>query len=256
MANPVLINDLRRSLFRRKPIHVTAYMAIGILVLTLIAASAIDFGMTYQIRDVPLWELPELLLPIVVPAFASGSFAREHEQRTWDDLRLTVLGSWEIIFGKFGACLLPTIVTIVVMFPPFAMLLMIQGVSWSADFGPWILIVVAKFLVNAFFYISLVMMCSCFFSKGRTALVASYVLLAVYAFANYLAWMVMVPSISMLFSGSDDDSGRYSAGYGSLGYHSASHYSLNPVDIACSIQAIGFGALCLIFLRERMRKRG
>lgn len=256
MANPVLVNDLRRSLFRRRPVLAVFCMAIAIFVLTILATFSGQEELRNLSRYIPVWNVPDLMLPIIVPAFASGSFAREHEQRTWDDVLLTMLGGWEIIRGKFLACLLPTIVAIIVMFPPFAMLLMLQGVTWSLDIGPWVLIVLIKFLISAFFYISLVMLFSYFCKNGRTALVASYVLLACYAFASYVVWVVVAPAIYDLYVGVDPDSSIYNSVHRSYGYGSSQQFSLSPIELTHSALAPALGLLSLLFLRWRLGKRG
>lgn len=256
MANPVLVNDLRRSVFRKKPVHAIAYMAVAILVLTLCAATGMDMNLMSQIRNVPLWHVPDLLLPVVVPAFAAGSFAREHEQRTWDDVILTRLGSWEILRGKFLACLVPTVVSIIIMFPPFAMLLILQGVTWAFTAGPWMLIVLIKFLISAFFYISLVMLCSFYGRSGRTALVCSYVLLAAYAVANYIGWRVLAQTLSFDIFGADSDFVRTSQVFGYSQYSRVQEFSLSAVEIAHTVQSLLFGMFIMLFLRRRLGKRG
>jgi ABC-type transport system involved in multi-copper enzyme maturation permease subunit len=243
-------------MFRRKPVHAVALMAIGIFLLTMIAASTSQLGSFSFIHAMPIWNLPDLLLPIVVPAFASGSFAREHEQRTWDDVLLTRLGAWEIIRGKFLGALLPTTVAIIVIFPALVMLLMVWGVTWALDFGPWVWITAFKFLISAFFYISLVMVCSYFSNYGKTALVASYVLLAGYALANFIVWVVLMPSLYDLFIGVDPDSTMYRAAHDSFSPDAGRQFTLSPLEIAHTIQALVLGMLCLRFLRWRLGRRG
>jgi ABC-type transport system involved in multi-copper enzyme maturation permease subunit len=230
-------------------------MAVAIYALTLVAELSMQTPLSLQFRSIPLWSLPDLLLPIVVPAFTAGSFAREFEQRTWDDVRLTLLGSWEIIRGKFAACLLPSVVCIIVMFPAFAMLLLVQGVTWALDFGPWIIIVIVKFLISTFFYVALVMLCSYCCNTGRTALVASYVLLASYALANYIVWVVIAPLLYDMYIGVDPDSELYRAVHWNTGYETRGSFNLSPFEVAHTFQAVVFGVLSLAVLRWRLGKR-
>lgn len=255
IANPVLLNDLRKSLFRRKPVHVVAYMAMAIVGLTYGIVIGLPFNLLSQYRHVPLWNIPDLLLPVVVPAFAAGSFAKEYEQRTWEDVLLTRLGSWEILRGKFLSSLLPTLTTIIVLFPPFAMLLILQNVRWALDFGPWILIVIIKFLISAFFYIALVMLCSYYGKSGRTSLVSSYVVLAGYVLANYVVWILAINALA----GDPDTTSNFGSYYANpmtRGFREATEFQLSLVEIMHCCQSIVFGSLIMLFLRSRLGRRG
>jgi len=127
----VMVNELRKSLFRRKPVLAALFVAIAIVVLTL-AMSVFDDS---RLRSIPIWYLPDLLLPIVAPAFAAGAFAKEYEQCTWQDILLTNLSPRELVGGKFFACMVPTTVTILVAIPPFALLLIMQNVQWAMESG-------------------------------------------------------------------------------------------------------------------------
>jgi ABC-type transport system involved in multi-copper enzyme maturation permease subunit len=249
-VNPVLINDLRKSLFRRKPVLAVAIMAIIILVLTLGLSGLMP---SYMFRDIPLWRFPDLLLPVVVPAFAAGAFAKEYEQRTWQDVLLTRLYVSEILGGKFFAVLLPTVATIIVLFPPFALLLIIQNLNWAMNPGPWMLVVLGKFLVSATFYIALVLVCSYYSSNARTALVVSYVSLCLYALLNYALWrFLLIPAFY-------PDSGYY---FSRADYYLPDNrpwgtdrmqFSLTPIEILHLIQSALFGGILLWHLASRLR---
>src|SRR5258708_176950 len=99
--NPFFLNELRERFVWAKPPPCFAIWAGGMAVLTYIAVSlpGVNAGIYLQ--------FPQIMLPIIAPAFAAGAFAKEHEQRTWQDLMLTNLTTRELLFGKFFASYLP-----------------------------------------------------------------------------------------------------------------------------------------------------
>lgn len=261
-VNPVLINDLRRSLFRRKPVHAVALVALAILVLTL-GVDGVLPGTSFFMSDrLPLWRFIDLLLPVVTPAFASGAFAKEYEQRTWQDILLTRLTAREILRGKFFACLLPTMVTIIVMFPPFAMLMILQNIQWAQEPGLWILVVLLKFVVSATFYVSLVLVCSYHSSNARASLVLGYVILAVYGLLNYALWQFMLAPqfFRVSFPGTTtyvNGNTHYRFVYSGSNYYSPlaasrTQFDLSPVEWLHLGQSAVLSILLLAYLRYRL----
>src|SRR5437868_6039841 len=131
IANPVFGNELRKSLVRRKPLQCFAIWAAVMAALTYVAVSlpGVNAGIYVQ--------FPQIMLPIIAPAFAAGAFAKEHEQRTWQDLMLTRLTAGEILSGKFLACFIPTIATIIVLMPPFALILIMSSITLAQAPVAW-----------------------------------------------------------------------------------------------------------------------
>ena len=119
------------------------------------------------------------------------------------------------------------------------MLLILQGIPWALDFGPWIVIAPIKFLISAFFYISLVMLCSYYGKSGRTALVSSYVLLAAYGLANYIGWIIVLNLIdSSAGAASDLRIGYLSR---SSGYQTNAGFELSFVETMHCCQSVFLG---------------
>ena len=250
-TNPVLVNDLRKSLFRRKPVLAVAIMALIIVVLTLGLSGMLPMSVADHLSQIPLWHFPDLLLPVVVPAFTAGAFAKEYEQRTWQDVLLTQLRVSEILGGKFFAALLPTIATIIVLFPPFALLMIIQNVRWAMEPGLWMFVVAAKFFVSATFYIALVLVCSYYSANARAALVVSYVVLGLYAVLNYALWTFLMAQLS---APTEDITGRYVESNAPWQADSM-HFSLTPVEMMHMFQSLLFGGLLLMHLALHVRRR-
>lgn len=261
MTNPVLVNDLRKSWFRRRPVHAVALMAILILALTLTAAVGVPAIFGWSGTDYPVWRLPDLLLPIVAPAFAAGAFAKEHEQRTWQDILLTRLTAREIFWGKFLACFLPTIATIMVMFPPYAMILIVTSVRWAQEPGPWIAGVALRFLVSAAFYLSVSMVCSYHSANTRSSLVLGYVCLALYSFVSFVLWRLLINTLFIpeLIGGS--------AGVAPPGFHpfaatnglltlSAKEFGFSLPDCIHMTQSFVICVALIGYLLVRVRRQG
>lgn len=111
-TNPVMLNDLRRSIFRRKPVLAFAIFAAAMAIVTCTLAEYIKVSQNPAVSRVP-----DLLLPMVAPLFTAGAFAKEHELGTWHDLVMTRLSNRQIVAGKLFAGLLPTCLTLLVLAP-------------------------------------------------------------------------------------------------------------------------------------------
>src|SRR5258706_7240197 len=193
IANPVFGNELRKSLVRRKPLQCFAIWAGVMAALTYIAVSlpGVNAGIYVKFR--------KIMLPIIAPAFAAGAFAKEHEQRTWQDLMLTNLTTRELLFGKFFASYLPMFILLMSLSAPvlFGMMQTAEPDPQyqyyqkqylqvtSTEIFPVFYSLLLKCLLQAAFYVSVAMVCSHYCSKARTALAVSYVSLALYAMFAY-----------------------------------------------------------------------
>lgn len=259
MTNAILINDLRKSIFRRKPVHGVALAAVAILLLTL----GSEFLGIFAGRQASLWRFLDFLLPIIAPAFAAGTFAKEHEQRTWQDVKLTRLTAFEILSGKFFATLVPTLVSLLVLFPPFFMMLIVQNMWWAMEPGPWMIILGLKFLISATFYIAVLMVCSYHSPNTRSALVVGYVVLGVIVLLNFAFWTYVMPEFLISFYG--DPPHSHSPGYATYSPYteqynrpwevSNTEFSLSLVDWGQLIQSLVFSSLLFTYLAVRLRRR-
>lgn len=255
MTNPVFLNDLRKNWFRRRPVYGVALMAILILVLTLVVAAGVPALFGFSSNSYPLWRFPDLLLPVIAPAFAASAFAKEHEQRTWQDLLLTRLTAGEIVAGKFFACFFPTVATIIVLLPPFALILIISSVQWAQEPGFWMVAVSVRFLVLAVFYLVVGLVCSYHSANARASLVTGYVVLALYGIGSFALWRTYFDSFvrsfadvgaSPVFSRNDGN------GLLSLSKH---EFGLSPADQFFLCQS---ACLCIVlygYLLFRIRLR-
>ncbi len=210
MANPVFVNELRQNLFRRKPLLGFALWALATIFLVWLAQFT-------QLSRYPLSWLPVFALPLIVPPFAAGTFAKEYEQQTWQDLYLTRLTNVQVVVGKFGAALLQVTLVVLSFLPAIALMQIYEAAgnpyfgtnqsgyyqngyyiqngysnpAWTFAPGGWILVMGAKLLLSASLYVLLGMTCSRYSRNRRTALVWSYVALFLYALLGTLVWMTV-----------------------------------------------------------------
>ena len=239
-------------------VHTVALMAFIIVVLTLAIAGGLPAFVGWSTNQYPLWRFPDLLLPVVAPAFAAGAFAKEYEQRTWQDLLLTRLNAREILSGKFFACFLPTIATIIVLFPPFALILIIENMRWAQEPGPWMAVVGIKFLLSATFYLAVALVCSYHNSNTRVSLVVGYIILALYGLANFFLWRTITPFFLFDMRASTPFS-PYSAysprEANSLLTLSRTEFGLSFIDTIHLIQSALLSFFLLWYLLVRIRHR-
>lgn len=210
LSNPVLGNELRKSLLRRKPVLCFGGWAAVMTALTLVAVNlpAINAGLYAQ--------FPNIVLPLVAPAFAAGAFAKEHEQHTWQDLMLTRLTSRELLFGKFLASYLCVVVVLLsisapvlygmtanaISAPPYTFITPYSsytqystGIYHYSDTQviPAFCSLALKCLLQAAFYVSVAMVCSHYCSRARQALVICYVSLGLYAMFSWFLISSLLP---------------------------------------------------------------
>src|SRR5437868_4183982 len=114
--NPVFVNELRQSAFRRRGTRIS----VGVV---LVATLLVVLGQLESLRNMVVYA-PLILLPLLVPAVASGAFAKEYEQQTWMDLTLTRLTNAQVVWGKFGAYLAQVSIALLALAPSLLLILL------------------------------------------------------------------------------------------------------------------------------------
>lgn len=184
--NPVFLNELRQSFLRRKPVQ-------AFIIWTLVTG-VMMFLAQYAPPDNPLTFLPMIALPLIVPAFAAGAFAKEYEQQTWQDLYLTRLTNLQVVLGKFFAALALTMATILSFIPPVILMLAnsvaAQGFGRNITLVPgwWLVTLLFKLTLSASLYVLLAMTCSRYSANRRASMVWCYIALSLYAFFGFVIW--------------------------------------------------------------------
>ncbi len=225
--NPVFVNELRQSLFRRKPVRATAIWAVVTAVMAYITQ--------IMPANLALIWIPMIGLPLIVPAFSSGAFAKEYEQQTWQDLYLTRLSNAQVVLGKFGVALLMVMLAILSFMPAIAL---VQG-----NFTPgwWMIGLTVRLVLSASLYILLGMVCSRYSTNRRTALGWTYFAFFLYAAMNYIVWSeggALVENMEMQETGGG--SVRYQDNPMAPGFMQGIHL------IFCSV--VGTGCLTLLWV--------
>ncbi len=180
MENPVFINELRQSPFRRK-----LYQWI---LLWIAACAVIIFCGDYIDPRMMFFWMPIIVLPVVVPTFTAGLFAREYEQQTWQDMALTRLTNAQVVIGKFLASFLQVGAVLLMLLPPIYYDMITRrnelGAIWLWD----IVVYLFKLMLSTTFYIMLAMVCSRYSSNRRTSLIWCYITLFLYALLESTVW--------------------------------------------------------------------
>jgi hypothetical protein len=132
------------------------------------------------------------------------------------------------------------------------LILILQGVDWAMEAGPWMLILAAKFIIAVTFYVSVSLVCSYHSPNARVALVVGYCALAAYGMLNFAAWQFVIEPMMM----PPDRYHYYSAygqGYSSWGYRQ--EFALSPVDWLLLLQSFVLSGGLLTYLGLRLRRR-
>lgn len=194
--NPVFVNELRQSVVRRRGPHVAvALVLLGVLVSAL--------GQIDSLRNIIVYA-PLVILPLLVPAIASGAFAKEYEQQTWMDLYLTRLTNAQVVWGKFGAYLVQVAAALLALAPALLLILLadysrrlsalryeIVPIEWQFAAVWTTFNFISKLIASSCLYIFLTMICSRYSPNRRTALTWSYVAMGLYSALGVLVWLLM-----------------------------------------------------------------
>jgi ABC-type transport system involved in multi-copper enzyme maturation permease subunit len=201
--NPVFINEMRQSPFRRKP------------ALTIVLWGVAAFFLMWMAHSIEaptsMFWIPILALPFLVPSFAAGAFAKEYEQQTWQDLFLTNLTNFQVVMGKFWAAMLQTALPLLALVPALGLILAraltqpVQGtggsfspgdevVSMGYDGLPMIALFMILFAVKLVFlsglYVLIGMVCSRYSTSRRGALIWNYVVMFGFTFLGSMVWQL------------------------------------------------------------------
>ena len=195
-ANPVFVNELRQSAFRRR----------GTLIMVVLVLAGILLSMLAQLgslRNIVAYA-PLALLPLIVPAIASGAFAKEYEQQTWMDLYLTRLTNAQVVWGKFGAYFVQVAIALFAVAPSLLLILLGDYSRRLSDlrFGVvplecqlaaiWTtLCFMFKLFASSCLTIFLTMICSRYSPNRRTALTWSYIAMGLYSGLGMLIWAML-----------------------------------------------------------------
>ncbi|MCW3099484.1 MAG: hypothetical protein JWL77_5102 [Chthonomonadaceae bacterium] len=195
--NPVFINELRQSPFRRRPSQ------------TILLWGAAAFFLMWMAHSLdaptPMFWIPILALPFLVPSFAAGAFAKEYEQQTWQDLFLTNLTNFQVVMGKFWAAMLQTAFPLLALVPALGLIfsraaahqpLQVgnEALNLSYDSLPsivfFMLLFAAKLVLLSGLYVLIGMVCSRYSSNRRGALIWNYVVMFAFTLLGSMVWQL------------------------------------------------------------------
>ena len=258
-VNPVFINELRQSAFRRRGTLSIVVMILGAILLT-------TLGRLAGLRNLVVFA-PVVLLPLIVPAISSGAFAKEYEQHTWTDLYLTRLTNAQVVWGKFGAYFVQVTAALLVFAPSLVLMLLhdysqrLSELRYAVVPLDWQIAAIVttsaflfKLLFSALLYIALTMVCSRYSPNRRTALTWSYIALGLYSGFGVLVWTLVGQldyQVQALEAGAQPPSGRFvAAELVQPGFMESFHL------LFCAIVGIGSFVLLWTSLSEQRGYRG
>ena len=194
--NPVFINEMRQSPFRRRPALTTIVWGVAAFFL-MWAAQAVE-------APASMFWIPILALPFLVPSFSAGTFAKEYEQQTWQDLFLTNLTNFQVVMGKFWAAMLQTALPLLTLVPALGLIFaraITQTAGASAesaasgyDSMPLIILFMLLFALKLVFlsglYVLIGMVCSRYSTNRRGALIWNYVVMFAFTLLGSMVWQL------------------------------------------------------------------
>ncbi len=195
--NPVFINELRQSPFRRRPAQaILVWGAVAFFLMWM--AHSLD-------APTPMFWIPILALPFLVPSFAAGTFAKEYEQQTWQDLFLTNLTNFQVVMGKFWAAMLQTAFPLLALLPALG-LIFARAVTQQPVRNPdetlslvstslpavcfFMVLFAVKLVLLSGLYVLIGMVCSRYNSNRRGALIWNYVVMFAFTFLGSMVWQL------------------------------------------------------------------
>jgi ABC-type transport system involved in multi-copper enzyme maturation permease subunit len=190
--NPVFINELRQSPFRRKP-------SLSIVLWGVVAFALMWAAQNLDAPTAMFW-IPILALPFLAPSFAAGTFAKEYEQQTWQDLFLTNLTNFQVVMGKFWAAMLQTSLPLLAVAPALG-LIFARAVRHShgataalygglPDIVGFMLLFTVKLVFLSGLYVLIGMVCSRYSANRRGALIWNYIVMFAFTFLGSMVWQL------------------------------------------------------------------
>ena len=191
--NPVLIKEVRGRLRARrqsKGSRNAAFLVVGGIVLLLYffgtrtilgvggGASQAEGMYVFFTLGVEL-----TLVLFLVPPLAAGSITQEREQQTWNALLLSRLTAREIVFGKFIAALLPTLLILAIFAPLCLLAAFVGGLSVLAYVMSNLLL-----LATTAFFTALSLFWSWAYRRTYVATSASFASVAFFTVGTLLIW--------------------------------------------------------------------
>lgn len=139
--------------------------------------------------------LQTLGLYLVLPILACSTLTVEKERQTLDLLLITKLGPWTIIFEKFLGQLVPAIYFVMLSLPLLAFSYALGGLTLER-----IALAMLELVLTATRLAAVGIMCSAMFRTTSRALIATYLLVVVVGFCEFLIQAFLVSTANQLMT--------------------------------------------------------
>lgn len=191
MANPVLQRELVANL--RSP-RAFALQAAFLLLLGGLVAMAWPSSPRLALsnpeparRLIDLFFIGQFLLAsLTAPVFAAGALTGEKERKTYELLLASALRPAQIVWGKWAAALLPSVLLIVSTLPIVVLCLPLGGVSLYEVLAAYVALLAALACFSLFS-----LLCSAYFTRTTAALVTSYLCILPPALLGVFLWYLL-----------------------------------------------------------------
>lgn len=190
IANPVMVNDMRRRMRGRKVLVGLSAYALALVIMAVVTFVGLG-GRTEYVGGTMfavLYGFQVLVLSLFVPMRAARSIAGEVENGAIDALVMTRMSSLQIVVGKQMSAFLHAIMLVGCSVPLAGLCLLLGGLPVSFVLLAYLLLSVWAFVLASFS-----ILCSTMFSRALYATVV--------AFAGSLGYMAITSSYVQYFLG-------------------------------------------------------
>ncbi|MBO4336671.1 MAG: hypothetical protein J5842_01190 [Lachnospiraceae bacterium] len=178
----------------------------------LIAIRAMDYTHHYAYSNAehfsnfvnlfPIISIAELcIVALLVPITTAGAITGEKERQTFDIMMTTQISPLSIVIGKMMTGISRTMIYVIASIPIMAVGFTIGGISWWT-----LLFYLALVLVLAIFEAAIGLFCSSVCKKTVTAIVMSYIIIAVVCAGTFIPILLVL--LSSMFDGGSNLGGH------------------------------------------------
>lgn len=225
MMNPILNKELTiGSRSMKMSIHLMLYNLVlgGIAIITMmIIKSESDYGggdayKTLMALFPILATLQCFIILFMIPTLTASSIAGERERQTLDVMLTTPIRPFSIVLGKVFASMTQVLMYVLSSVPIMSLAFIIGGMSWTYILGFIAMVIYASFYVGA-----IGVYCSAKKKRTITAVIGSYIIIAVVMLFTLVAFWIHTSIISS----------QYYSNYNvaTQAYTSTLNYGLTPL---------------------------
>jgi ABC-type transport system involved in multi-copper enzyme maturation permease subunit len=192
-GNPLLGKERRTSNLRSgrwmiRIFYASLFLSLGMAVMSLYGGTQHEDLLRYVAQVLVAFQIA--LVTLVIPSLSSATVSSEHENGTFELLRLTPLRAGQIFWGKLLPAFLPAVLPIVALVPAYATVCYV-----NLDYIPRVLMILPIVLLTVLMFSILGLTCSAFLSNTARATVVAYLIAAGMVVLPALVWWAGVSGL-------------------------------------------------------------